>query len=395
MEWAVSGIGYTEIAEHPVVRDDDWVRLVPMSGPELAQTGSVGGPVLDERGRPKSRLGQLLVDRKLVADFDVMDEIPAAPQILVSERLVAALTAEGVPRWSAEIVSHVTPNAVSGHRIYGLSLDSWVGPFVETRIEYSQPNPTFPDEQPNGLPQDPVSFDGSRGTGGELSWSSWCGIRKSSWRALICRGSLFRRLTARLGQLRCEVELVKVKNWKPSGTAAEVGRITRDDPPPQEWTNETVLSRISEGAATFSHAMQSSTATQDLESSLRRLGIGPAGAVAHTLAAVIDARLFGGRLLIFTPSRDGSTRPKGVGAPLECYAFNEGAVPFAQTADGVLWAIMPNGIVRGFGYEGGIYGPDAAPTSWLGDQVADLEYASLNRKSRWADRVLNGLGAPR
>jgi hypothetical protein len=71
------------------------------------------------------------------------------------------------------------------------------------------------------------------------------------------------------------------------------------------------------------------------------------------------------------------------GRPLE-----EGAVPIAKGAGGVVWIARPDGAVHGRAV-GGVYGPDVGVVTWLGDQIDDLEYAwDHARGTGWGDRVL-------
>jgi hypothetical protein len=60
---------------------------------------------------------------------------------------------------------------------------------------------------------------------------------------------------------------------------------------------------------------------------------------------------------------------------------------FAESVNGVVWAMMPTGCVRGYAYEGGIYGPDAPFVSWLGDQVVDLEYATDHPDTKYGRKA--------
>jgi hypothetical protein len=373
----------------PHVADDEWVRLVPISGPELA-SGTSESQTWDRRGRPKFSPSHLTVDRKLVADFDLMDST-FGPVVLASERFVAALSAERVPHWRASIIRHVTPNSVAGHRVFALSVDGWIGPFIDTKLEYSEPHSKYADEQPNGLPHDPVTFDGTRGTAFELAWSSWCGVYESRWRALICRGRLLRKLNARLGPLRCGVVPVHVRGWRSETPSSGPGRVVEDDPPPREWNAAEVAARIRSGASRFKHELAKGTDRQKLAATLQSLGLTNPDEVAPLLAPLVGAKLFGGLLCPFMPSKDvDAQRPQDLGAPLECYKLAPDAIAFTQSIDYVLYALTPDGRVRGYGHDGGIYGPDAPFVAWLGDQVADLEFARKHpHRSAWTEHALH------
>jgi hypothetical protein len=220
--------------------------------PVFAEEGGDGGAVRrDERGRPIA--ADRTSDRKLVPRFDLVSNYPAPPRVVASKRFVRALREERVPGWHASLVPHVTPNAVSGHRAYYLSFDGWIRPFVDTKLEFGVPNPGFPEEQPNGIAFDPVTFDATRGTGHTIAWSSWCGIRESEWRALVCRGSLFRRLSSRLGGVRFGVTRVDVRGWRDGGWS-EPGVIESDDArPPIPWKPDAVVDRVRTGASHYAH----------------------------------------------------------------------------------------------------------------------------------------------
>jgi hypothetical protein len=373
--------------DEPAPGGTGWVRLVPAPGPEFADVAGV--PLRrDARGRPLSDDRE--VDRKLVAAFDLMTDTTTPPRLRTSERFVRALEKERVAGWRACIVPHVTPNSVSGHRIYDVEFDGWIGPFVDTKIEFSVPQPEFPDEQPNGLPFDPATFDGSRATGHPIAWSSWCGIRQSSWRALICQESLFARLQERLGHLRCgAVTSVNVRRWR-AGEWIEPGRIERDDGPPMVWTAASVIARVRFGAKRYSHELAVRVPDkEEVASVFRVLGIREVADVVAIYCKLGGSSLFGKALRLFPPRADALYAERQEAVDIDCYSFDEGVVPIAEGADRVVWGLLPDGRIRGYAEEGGVYGPDVGCIAWLGDQVADLEYACDHpRKTRWAIRTL-------
>jgi hypothetical protein len=111
-----------------------------------------------------------------------------------------------------------------------------------------------------------------------------------------------------------------------------------------------------------------------IERVFRDLGITELADVGAIYSKMYGANLFKGALRLFPPSASGLRSAHQKAMPNQCYSLEPGVVPVAKAIGGVLWGLLPNGRVRGYG-EGIVYGPDAPFAAWFGDQVIDLEYA--------------------
>ncbi|HEX5753404.1 MAG TPA: hypothetical protein VFZ09_44815 [Archangium sp.] len=396
MPWKQVARDWSPLERREDVRSEDWVRLVPVVGPELAELGPAKPVPLDADGVPL-HARERPIDRKLTPLHDLMQP-GAGPDLVCSERLVRALESSGATGWTATLVPHVTPNRVAGHRLYRLDTEGHTGPLVDTQLRLNKLNPqTFhprgTDERLNGIPLTPVRFDARGWSGHSVCWSPWFNGPRSWWRALLVRGDVFLALQKHLETLVLRIDRV---SWEGEAHARPVQpghRQGPQEPPPEAPGLEEVLARVEGEAERYQHTFSAGASDAEIAQDFGRLGLTPPEPLHRLLARHNGARLFQGALVLHGVGAQGSlvsSNEELVQYPW--YRREPGWVVFAEAAGGqVLWAVDARGHVRGLGRDEIVYGPDAPLHQWFSDQVADLRYAwDHDGQLPWTERVLRG-----
>jgi hypothetical protein len=376
------------------VQPFDWIRLVPIGGPEAARL-LIAPAERDAHGRPIARMP--VIDRKLVPPYDLMDA-NFAPDILCSERLVRALSDLKATGWTAEIVPHATPNRVFGHRVYKLSCEGWTGPIVNTAVKGAADAATNTVRAPEGAvvgrPIPPVSFDASLWTGHDLCWSPWFGTPPALWRALIVRGAVWLALCKCIpGRVMAGAErvtMLSIAHPQPRTPGRLLG--PGEGPPPAPPTIAESIARIEREAQPYGHTVLGGASDADIRAAFAALSCDPPEELTAVLLRSNGPSIHKGALSFYPVTGKYNIAEMNHHLASDSnYPPHDGMIAFAEFRDGaIVWAInLKDRLVRGLGREGILYGPAAPFASWFADQLADLAYASDNASQiRWAYRML-------
>ena len=361
-----------EFAGDPVpfpdtIDEAGWYLLMAVRAADQAIVPALGG---NAAGRSYE------LDRKLLPVVDL--QLAGDRELLASERLVRALAAIGASGWEAEIVPHLTPVPVSGHRWYWLRASGFTGPVVDTVMTGPDPQPGLdPITAPARIPLHPLTFDASRWTGQDVAWTPWFGVVTADWRSLVVPGALVAALVARVPDLACGVVPVTMRGAT-HPRVAEPGQILVDEgAPPQPLAGNELVAAIAASAERhelgepagedeLGRLSQQATFALDADylSLLRRwnglrLVVRPKSPeqCALTIWSVEERQNAAGSLATWGDYRD-----------LGWFVIGEGP------EGGVAWALDSDNVVHGLGREGLVYGPDQPFSVWLGDQLRDAEY---------------------
>jgi hypothetical protein len=394
--WKRTASEWSPLERREDVRAEDWVRLVPVVGPELAELWPTDSVPVDADGI-LLRAHELIIDRKLVPLHDLM-EPGGGPDLVCSERLVRALEAVGATGWTATLVPHVTPHRVAGYRLYLLDTEGHTGPLVDTQLRLNKLNPrTFhprgTDERLNGVPIAPVRFDARGWSGHSVCWSPWLNGPNGWWRALLVRGDVFLALQQHIPDLVLRINRV---GWEGESRPQPVQpgrRLGPQEPPSEAPGLEEVLARVAREAERYQHTLHAGASEAEIAQDFGRLGLTPPEPLRRLLASSNGARLYQGALVLHGVGAQGSlvSRHEEL-VKFPWYRWEAGWVVFGEAAGGqVLWAVDAQGVVRGVGRDELIYGPAAPLHQWFADQVADLGYAwDHDGQLPWTERVLRG-----
>lgn len=390
---------YEDIVTTGSVKESDWFRLTPVMGLEAAKLW-VERSKLDRCEVchfTEPRECNQIIDRKLVPPVDLIDGGFGA-EIFCSERFVDALGLANATGWEAKLVPHATPNPVFGHKLYRLTIQGYVGNIVDTKV--------YPDEQrlcpkcnrPLFMaPVPPVSFDADGSTGHDICLSSqWFGGASNPWRALLIRGKVLNVLLNNLKPLTFCVEKVLLTGEGPREKKDKGKRIVSKEPIPRIPKIEEVIRNIEETSTSYRHTLLPGAKKEMIEIEFKKLNFVPPPDLERLLAQWNGVKLFNEALVLQNVSGGDARRNSIIRLNKEAqtigYQIPKGAIAFAYSAyHYMLWTIDPNGIVRGSGREGILYGPDAPLSAWLSDQIADLIYIwDHQNELPWADKVLYG-----
>ncbi|MFO0693982.1 MAG: hypothetical protein U0230_10540 [Polyangiales bacterium] len=391
---------------------DRWYRVVPIA---LADEEAL--PPLHEGVGvpfPLPESTTFRVDRKLVGRGDV--RAYRGDVILVSERFARALRASAIPGCRVAEVPHGTPLDVHGRRLHRLFLD--LPPFVlDRRTEtWTRPSPRKPPSARapavtvqglEAFPVSPATFVHPPDTSCPIGFTQWFGVGPgpSAFRGLLVHGAWLRAFGAVLSEpSELVLEPVEVVGGRALPAFPLQGPLEepRADEAPSR-SLDVLVARVGEGAARYAHELPGPTA---LEAARRALREAASRAVARApdvleplFASLSGASMFGGALRIFPIA----AAPGAAALPSARYGYADTLVeandeqrcrewgitrPPGFLVFGTrigdppsLWALSDRGMVHLLSSSGAILGAGVPPTEWLGDQLADLEYAWSNREA--------------
>jgi hypothetical protein len=370
------------------VAKTDWVRLIPLYGPDSALLSS--SVQRDELGRPA--VAGLAIDRKLVEEGDLLT-CDLAVGYYASERLARALAEIEPTGIHIESIPHCAPNRVAGRRLFRLDVSGSTGPFCDTRFRLGHKDwTTFDPAFPKAIPVRPVCFDASEASGDSVMLSPWLGSGDPEWQALILSGDVYLNLVAKLGPLLCGSERVAYRGaWvRGEGRPATLEDDESNEPyepPPVSAT----LDAIRAGIERYKHVLGERPTDAALAKMTTLAGFDLDNDYVCVIRALGGACLFDGALYFLSPDPEvGQWVTLGQDEYLRM-PFEEGCIPIGHMRNkGYWWMLDRNGRVRAWGEDGSINGPDVDFASWLDGQVKDLAYA-LDHEDEltWASVVLD------
>lgn len=411
LEWtrsvSTSGPNPADAIDPTTVAADAWVRIVPTQFSEFDVLERELPEDDDPRGPPPPC--RLKVDRKVLAPRDFFQD---GANLLVSERVLRALSRLSAGRWSARPAPHPSPNPVRGHVTYELELTAGVG--APSPSSFKGRRKKKPPYGVAGAPSAPVTLDGSSWTGDPLCLTDWVHVDSGfPWRAIVGRGDFIKALLEESESVEGLVlQPVSVEGLGPgrhsSDERSEWEKAAAPWSRPTRWKGS-VIDRIRDTADKYEHMLPMPPPEPALRNLVSELERRSGGHVTPELLQLLSkwngASLFAGMLTFFSigertannavPERSHSvaaddiiTANGRVGDDDWRLTRAPGTLLFAARYASMhaIWGLTAEGRVRLLPQTGEVLGPNIPFEAWLEDQVADLEWAWDNPAALGLDR---------
>lgn len=323
--------------------------------------------------------------------------------VLVSERLAEVLAKVVRQGLEFEFLPHATPVPVSGHRWFRMRTSGWLGPLTDTRLMpvAGDPSPTIQDgRNPRRLPLHPIALDPREWTGDELCWSPWFGVVSANFRLPLVRGSTLAALKRAIPDLSCGSFEVRMKGQLPAVTPRSRQTVFVRGPLPSPITLAEAVKLVRARAS--HHELHPGASVQDLQHLADQAPFALPESYLELLKTWNGFRLFPDeyewmRLLgleLWSVGPNGHRSANAAELPeYGNYRLDKEWFLFGQDVqENVLWALDEQGLVRGLGKEGIVYGPDVSFEVWFGDMIRDLDWAWDHQGSEIADTFLGRSG---